>query len=60
MGKVTMRLKTDAEISNHEMQKIYDCVSEKLPYFELEIIKVNQIEKTKRGKYKLIIQNYKK
>ena len=55
-----MRLKTDVKLSDIEMKKIYNRVKEKLPYFELNLVVVDELEKTKRGKYKMIIQNYKK
>ena len=60
IGKVEMRLKTDVKLSDIEMKKIYNRVKEKLPYFELNLVVVDELEKTKRGKYKMIIQNYKK
>ena len=54
-----MRLKTDVKLSDIEMKKIYNRVKEKLPYFELKLVVVDELEKTKRGKYKMIIQNCK-
>ena len=59
IGKVEMRLKTDVKLSDIEMKKIYNRVKEKLPYFELKLVVVDELEKTKRGKYKMIIQNCK-
>ena len=59
IGKVEMRLKTDVKLSDIEMKKIYNRVKEKLPYFELNLVVVDELEKTKRGKYKMIIQNNK-
>lgn len=57
IGKVEMRLKTDVKLSDIEMKKIYNRVKEKLPYFELNLVVVDELEKTKRGKYKMIILN---
>lgn len=57
VGKVTMRLKTDQNLSDKEKMAIYKCIEEKLPCFEIELLIVDELEKTKRGKYRMIIQN---
>lgn len=57
IGKVIMKIESDQFLSEQEYIAIRKKVEEKLPGFEISIIKTDKITRTKRGKYKLIIQH---
>ena len=56
LGKVTMKLETETPLSETEIETLQKKVLEKLPSFEVNLEIVKQIERTARGKYKMIIQ----
>ena len=53
---MTMKLETETPLSETEIETLQKKVLEKLPSFEVNLEIVKQIERTARGKYKMIIQ----
>ncbi len=51
-----MKLETETPLSETEIETLQKKVLEKLPSFEVNLEIVKQIERTARGKYKMIIQ----
>ena len=56
VGIVTMNIKSEENISNNELDEIMRIVSERLPFFTIDIKLVDQLQLTSRGKHKMIIQ----
>ncbi|MBQ8317534.1 MAG: phenylacetate--CoA ligase family protein [Lachnospiraceae bacterium] len=60
IGKCTLRIQSDNSLSEVDINKIHKRVSQKLGKgFVCDVRKVDKIELTKRGKYKMLIQDIK-
>lgn len=59
LGKVLFRLKLSEELEEEELNQIREELDKKLPAFSYDIEFTEEIKRTPRGKYKMIIQHIK-
>ena len=59
VGKISINIETDSKFASDTLDRIRFSAKEMFSNFDIEIINVPKIEKTKAGKFRYLIQNLK-